>query len=454
MLFTGDCDPGYHWNGSECVPDIPPIQDPPPPAADAAKPAGNIYVHDTNLNTDVPVRNTRIVAKRWFKIERTYTDNNGHFQCTKRFKHKVKVNVKFKNQYASVRGMRGVRLWQMLFPVKKTVGVFSGDKSSITYIARLTQTFAFVPGYGNIDVTTSNKSTRYWAAATTLNTVQEYRDYAITEGIGLPSTGIKIVLSNWGHGSGATPMFAKRASNDLPMELISWYSSPPVQIISAIVFTLKHQIDILGSYNFGGFSDITSDVMKELFYHELTHCAHYEKLGNSWYTTFLNSELVEIVSNISSGFAPYGDGTNSQSAIIALGESWAYHIGHYFTNLRYGMASSDWSDQGQDYFNGVPISGLSSHLILLENFSPYRTEDPFHWIPTGLYYDMMDARNDATAIPRIVNIDDQVSGYTNDQFYNAFSSSIYNLGSYKTNLLQQNSNRQSAEINTLFTAYD
>ena len=34
--------------------------------------------------------------------------------------------------------------------------------------------------------------------------------------------------------------------------------------------------------------------MKELFYHELTHAAHYAALGNSWYSAFVNAELFEI----------------------------------------------------------------------------------------------------------------------------------------------------------------
>ena len=100
-----------------------------------------------------------------------------------------------------------------------------------------------------------------------------------------------------------------------------------------------------------------------------------------------------------SGYSPYGDGSNSQSAITALGEGWAYHIGHYFTDKRYGNSSSDWADQGIAYKNNDPISGLSSHLNLLENFSPYRTGDPFYWIPTGLFYDMIDFRNDFTVVP-------------------------------------------------------
>src|SRR5690348_8856501 len=151
-----------------------------------------------------------MVARRWFKIQRIYSDNNGHFSFTKHYRHKVKVLIKFKNDYASVRGMRGVRLWQMIFPVKKVIGVFSGDKSNIIYHADLKQTFATLIDGSQIDVTASNKSTRYWAAATTINTVQEYRTYATSQSIGLPPTKLRILLSNFGKGTGFTPMYGKR----------------------------------------------------------------------------------------------------------------------------------------------------------------------------------------------------------------------------------------------------
>jgi hypothetical protein len=445
-ILPEDCPPGYHWDDDRCVPDQdgpPPLQ--PPSAADAAIPAGYIYVHDTNLpniasgGSNVPVRKVRVVARRWFKIERTFTDDYGHFVFTKKFKHKVRIIEKFKNGYSSIRAMRGFSLWQMLFATKRTLGIYSGNKSNINF-------------NNDRGGPLNSKDNRYWAAATTLNSVQEYRDYAVSEGIGLPPSGLKILLSNWGSGTGATPMFAKRASNDLSAEFVSFYMSPPVQIIASVIFILKRQIDIVGSYHFGdATTDLISDNMKELFYHELTHAAHYQALGNNWYTTFVNAELFEIVSNLFSGYKPYGDGSNSQSAIIALGEGWAYHIGHYFTDKRYTNSSSDWADQGIGYKNNDPIFGLSSHLNLLENFSPYRTGDPFYWIPTGLFYDMIDARNDNLFNTQAVS--DQVSGYTNQQFFNAFNSSITTLGSYSSNLLQQNGNNQSTQITSLFSQY-
>lgn len=100
---------------------------------------------------------------------------------------------------------------------------------------------------------------------------------------------------------------------------------------------------------------------------------------------------------------------------------------------------------------------MSSHKNLLENFNPNSATDHFKWIPTGLFYDIIDARNDATAIPRIVNIDDQVNQssnfYNNQKLFNAFNSSVTTLGAYRQNLLLQNSNNQSSQVISLFSQY-
>lgn len=156
----------------------------------------------------------------------------------------------------------------------------------------------------------------------------------------------------------------------------------------------------------------------------------------------------------SSGYSPCKDGSNSQSAIVALGEGWAYHIGHYFTDKRYGIShSSNLYDDGQQagYYNGSPTAGLSSHLNLLENFNPNSATDHFKWIPTGLFYDLLDPANETVAGLNFVN--DYVSGYTNAQMFNTFQSNIFTLQDYRTRLLQTVSNPTSGQVTGLFAQY-
>ena len=73
--------------------------------------------------------------------------------------------------------------------------------------------------------------------------------------------------------------------------------------------------------------------------------------------------------NASVPLNPYGDGHSSNSPIIALGEAWAYHIGQYFTGLRYGNTSRCAGEQSICYGNGE-IPGLNSHQLLWKILIP------------------------------------------------------------------------------------
>src|SRR6185437_16437851 len=110
-------------------------------------------------------------------------------------------------------------------------------------------------------------------------------------------------------------------------------------------------------------------LLKETIYHEMSHASHYTQVGTAWYTQFVNAELAEIVSHPSGNLNPYGDGHSSNSPIIALGEAWAYHIGQYFTELRYGNTSRCAGEQSICYGNGE-IPGLNSHQLLWKILIP------------------------------------------------------------------------------------
>ncbi len=76
---------------------------------------------------------------------------------------------------------------------------------------------------------------------------------------------------------------------------------------------------------------------------------------------------------------------------------------------------------------------------------------PFYWIPQGLFYDLMDNRNDRAFSQDAV--DDQVSGYTNLQMFGAFQSNIYTLQDYRVRLLQTTTNPTSQFVTNLFLQY-
>jgi len=441
-----ECAPDYHWDASlnRCVRNAPL---PPPPPTPTRQPSGRITVTDNNngVETFRGVRNARVTAKRFFKVERTFTNNNGEFFLNKEF-NKVHLFVEFENDQASIRSLRMARLWQMLSPVERDFGV-KGDLNNLNF---------------NIDFEPDalSRMARYWAAATAHNAIQEYRDFASLQGIGTPPDKIKILLTNWeGQGSGgAAPMFAKRAlgaPSDFVTNFIISDLSQVAGGLSALLLYLEAQVDITAGYNLGLGVTVRSDRLSETMFHEQTHAAHFNKVGNTWWSDFVSAELHEMTI----GPSPYGSGNNGYSPIIALGESWAYHIGHFATDWKYPVGTGSTFEQGFEYTNGdiremgtvVAFTGLNAHLNLLEDFNSKRLYDDFHWIPQGLYYDLMDDRNDV-GFGRVL-LDDQVTGYSNQQFFNSLDNDITTLQDYRVRLLSENGNNQAAGVTTIFDFY-
>lgn len=481
VTLTSDCvcpDPNL-----ECV--LPPdCFDPPPPppggggggggggSHDPRIPRGAIQIQDQSLCggpvNNVPVRQARIVCKRWFKIDRLYTNDQGQFVSSKKFKNKVKVNLKTKNQFAVVRKVRGIRLWQMLFPVKRRIGVFDqGDLANINFL------------FTKPNPTAANDpELPYWVAVTTHNSVLEYRQYANEFGIGLPPSGLKIFVTNWGfqRGAGAAPMWNKCSSlsSDFStfQEYIEFYVAMSTYVFQANLFgILKNQMDLVigyaatnGDYN----CRLTSASLKSIAYHEIGHASHYAQAGCDYWQAY----RVRIANELTTSFGadPYGDGTETNAGVVAVGEMWGNHCEklfserHYANPLRetFAILQGVFVNDGSPIFNyaGIDtrrIPGLNANFASIENFNPTinqlfgTTVDPHQWIPQGLPYDLFDNRNDFN-----FNINlpvDNVAGYTAQQCFNALQGDVRTVPAFRDRLLQQNGNNQAAAVTNLFFRY-
>ncbi|HRF23876.1 MAG TPA: hypothetical protein PLR98_06925, partial [Chitinophagaceae bacterium] len=123
-------------------------------------------VWDSNLGMEVPVKRTRVVARRWFKIDVVYTNDQGEFKCNKRFVNKVNILVKFLNNNITIHGLRTPRLWQMWFPIKKGIGIYSGNLSNISY------------RFNQNTLEPHSRTNRNWWAAQTMNSQVEFNEMA------------------------------------------------------------------------------------------------------------------------------------------------------------------------------------------------------------------------------------------------------------------------------------
>lgn len=92
------------------------------------------------------------------------------------------------------------------------------------------------------------------------------------------------------------------------------------------------------------------------------------------------------------------------------------------------------------------------YIDALENFNPNLSSDPFAWIPKGLMEDLMDNT------PGEQTVNDQVSGFTISQIFNAYQTNVTSVQQYKTTIINQNpvlpGNTTLAQFNNLFASYN
>ena len=435
-----NCSPGYYWDGTQCVRN--PTTPPPPPAS--TRPAGQIRVRDNAIGGDVPVRQTRVLLKRWFKLDLVNTDDNGRFTTGKNYR-RVEVTVYFDNSRLHVKGLRGVRFWQMELPMSQGLGRYSGDLSAVDHVFSEGTDFR-------------SRMYRNWWGAQLMNAYVEYNTMATAFGTGTLPTDMVILLTNWGgaSGTGSAVMNRKRVNNGtIPREWIGFYVANPLLNGVTTLFNYLVQghflkrIDITLGYNVN--FAWRSDMVKALMYHELSHAAHFNKVGAAWWNSFVYAEETTIIRHTGAN-DPYGDGTDGiSSEYISVGESWAEHMARTMCDRQYpGTNSTEVIAPGPtpNYFNNIPVAGLTSHLNYLEGYNPNDANNPFRWIPEGIFYDLIDARNEPSN-----PIIDGVSNFTNAQVWNALDADIRSMPQYRDRLIGENPNNQTVQVRNLFAQY-
>lgn len=403
--------------------------------------------------TNVPVRQARIVCKRWFKVERTYTNDQGQFVSSKIFKNKTKVLLKTKNNNAKISKIRGIRLWQILFPVKRRIGVF--DQGAMANIS-----FLFTkPASANAH----DRELPYWVAVTTHNTVLEYRQYATEFGVGQPPAKLNILLTNWGfqRAAGAAPMWNKCSSlsSDFSTfrEYIEFYIAQSTYVSQVNLFGfLKNQMDVIigyaaanGDYN----CRMTSANIKSIAYHELGHTSHFAQAGCDYWQAYRTRVANEIALG-NPDTRPYGNGTENNAGVVAVGEMWGNHCEFIFSNRQYGNGGANGGFgvgftarmQGTEWQN-IP-GGLNAYINAIENHNPNLIADVHRWIPQGICYDLIDFVGEVTPV------NDNVAGYTTQQCFNALQADVRTVPVFRDRLLQQNAFSQQFQVNTLFNEYN
>ena len=419
-------------------------------------PNSGIYVEEekaclTTTNT-VPLRQASVVCKRWFKIWRGNTNDNGRFTVTTNFRNNVKIIIKTKNTFSKVCKVRGLRFWQMLFPCKKKLGVInSNDLAAFRYVFTKPA-----------NASASSKDLAYWAATTTHNSVIEFREYSAQLGLPNPPDNLKIMVTNWGfqRDAGAAPMWNKCHSNIVPTVFVGFFVATSSYVTAGATIlanTLKNQMDVIIGYASSDYTcQLTSSYVKSMVYHELGHAQHFTQVGCGFWTDYRNAIVTELSKFNQPDVHPYGTGGDISTApILAIGEMWGNHVEKIYADRYFGnggTASNQFTSllQGQLFGNNMTVTpNLNANLWAIENFNPNRVQDVHRWIPQGLPYDLFDNINEFPT----PNINDNANGYTIIQVFNALQPSIVSIPAFRDRLLVNSGNTQQLEVNQLFQQY-
>lgn len=384
---------------------------PPPPSLNACGcsmpnykryPAGCVQVQGDF--GELPVEIASITVKdNWFITDRTYTDENGCWRINKSYSGKVKMWVTFKNENVKA---RDVGYWGSLLAVEDYVGKFTAPPYSNIHVE-----------YGDGAMDNTSKARKYWAAAHTLNTVNQYINQATADGIPLPATDL-----NWtnaaGDGGAAAPMLQGVVFSAWP----AFYTAIALNFYHIV--SLPHQPDIVNQYNVNENANRFTGVG----FHELGHASHYSLVGEGYWFGYRN----HIVNN--AGYGAFNDfNFGSNPGKVALGEA----VGNFIGAL----------------YGGTPGGGENV------DFNLANQPIPENFIPRGLMWDLGDDTpweiitdpNDGTTGP------DNIEGFMADMFFNALTPNINDIRDFRDRLRDLHlgdTPNNAADFNNFVDLYD
>lgn len=385
-------------------------------------PAGQISVNDNSLNQIVPVKNVRVKARRFFKMKTVHTNNSGYFYIDKGFRNKATVLVKFKNDWAKVRGINGaLKLWQYVTPIKKKLGTF--EKS---VMATITYTFAYSSNANSM-------AALQFAAAHCLNTLTEMREYCSNNGLLGFAPGTESNLNIWissVHTQGASaPMLRAIANTSLVSNAINYLLPGLGSAAKRIIQNYLPDVTLRLQDTSGNTRNAAN--VSGTFFHEFARTVHYHKAGNNFWVNL----IAAIVGN-----GGYGSKTSSNAGHVAVAESWGFFIGPTFTRTKY---------------SNVPAI-MNAELNFLEfqrrddsvPFAAFNGSFSRGWIPWGMNHDLIDVGE-----PAVTLINDGVSGYSINGIFKGFHQGSTNIQQLRAAILANNGNSQATQVNTLVTGY-
>lgn len=402
----------------------------------------------------------------WFMGRSVWTSNEGCWSISENFFGQITGFVVWNNDRVTVRGVRELDAYLDVFgygtPVKQNLGQFGGAVNDIQI------------RHNRFPANAGDRMERmFWFASTANNAAFEYDFYADQEGMGRAANNLEVLLANTSNdasapmlshllddprigftvvagiaiGGGVQSSFTNFWTQLVPGVGTILPAAGSVAYYAVAGYLVANLPDVVYSYGADGTGFPLSDRVKQTFFHEYAHTAQYEGLTNDPNMYWLGN-VIQIISNA----AQYGqtlsyglrNGPHYERTDII--EAWANHIGLFMADLHYDElhSFSTPADENKWIYDGNNRGEI--HIPDLTSTG--------NWIPWGLMWDLFDDaahNNSPLSIPDGVN--DQVTGLTNAQLFNAVTNSSPEHFSDIRDALINNQPAQSNEINDLFILY-
>ncbi len=358
---------------------------------------GQVTFFDPIDSTSKPLKGVQVIIKDVTNIINTTTDDDGQFNISSPtiISDTVEVLIKFDNNYLEIHTL----------DVANLLGIFGVNTFSMGF----KKSCAFTDL--NIEIGRSFNNAELHHSCATLLAFNAYKKFAADFGFMMPDKKFLFWLGKEAPISTAyaTPMLRNMTLQGIanPTELISNLFNLPAIVAQPLAISIKDQLPDVYAPFYMRYSTAARASFIEVLFHELSHAAHYAKVGPAFWKPY-----VEYIYQ----HGGYGEKTFTNSGIISLSEAWA----------------EDASNRCAYY-----IYKQQKYLDRNENPTP-------NWIPYGLYYDLYDTGNNEPF--------DQVSGITFTQIYDLFSSDVQSLTALKAKLKIAFPEQQNA-IEVLFNHY-
>ncbi len=188
--------------------------------------------------------------------------------------------------------------------------------------------------------------------------------------------------------------------------------------------------------NFNRNSIENSNDLYETVFHELAHASHFNKVGAGFWDNYINYIVNE---------GSYGDGNGKDANLVALSETWGFHIGWYLSRAKYPsnpiVTLTEEENFVPDKKGGIDVGWVWDSLT----FSYQRTG----WIPRGLIHDLIDTEVDNVRD----TFYDKAGTFTHQEIFNALDKDVRSPQQFRDRLMSETSNRDRTDVISLFEAY-